>query len=64
MSCLLLLDVAPDPVSTGLGAIILLLIIAMGLAVAFAGGLVLLLIWRKRRETNGAEKAEPVSESG
>lgn len=52
MNCLLfLLDVAPDPVSTGLGAVILLLVIVMILAVAFAAGLVFLLIWRKRRKT-------------
>ena len=51
MNCLLLLlDVAPDPVSMGLGAVILLLVIVMVLAVAFAGGLVFLLIWRKRRK--------------
>lgn len=50
MNCLFLLDVAPDPVSMGLGAVILLLVIVMVLAVAFAGGLVLFLIWRKRRK--------------
>jgi len=45
-----LVDVAPDPVSMGVGAVILLLVIVMVLAVAFAGGLVVFLIWRKRRK--------------
>lgn len=62
MNCLFLLDVAPDPVSLGVGAVILLLLIVMVLAVAFAGGLVLFLIWRKRRKTNEAEK--PVAAPG
>ena len=62
MNCLLLLDVPAGPVSTGLGAIILLLVIVMVLAVAFAGALVFLLIWRKRRKTNGAEQRTPASE--
>ncbi len=57
MSCLLLLlDVAPGPVEAGsFGVVILLLVIIMGLAVAFAGGLVFLLIWLKRRRTKGSE---------
>jgi hypothetical protein len=58
MNCLFLMDVAPDPVGIGLGAVMVLLVIVMGLAVAFAGGLVFLLIWRKRRKTSGAEKTE------
>jgi flagellar basal body-associated protein FliL len=60
MNCLLfLMDVAPDPVSLGVGAVILLLVIVMVLAVIFAGGLVLFLIWRKRRKTKGAEESQP-----
>jgi hypothetical protein len=46
-----LLDVAPDPVSTvSLGTVILLLIIVFVLAVSFTAGLVVLLIWHKRRK--------------
>ena len=57
MNCLLfLLDVRPDPVGVGSwGALILLLIIVTVLAVAFAGGLVFLLIWLKRRKTKRSE---------
>ena len=57
MSCLLLLlDVAPGPVEAGsLGVVILLFVVIMGLAVAFAGGLVFLLIWLKRRKTKASE---------
>jgi hypothetical protein len=57
MSCLLLLmDVAPNPVETGsFAVVILLLVVIMGLAVAFAAGLVFLLIWLKRRKTKVTE---------
>lgn len=57
MSCLLLLmDVAPGPVEVGsLGVVILLLVVIMGLAVSFAGGLVFLLIWRRRRKIKRTE---------
>ena len=63
MNCLLLIDVSgPDPVSIGFGAVILLLVIVMLLAVAFAGGLVFLLIWRKRRKLKTAgESGGPVT---
>jgi flagellar basal body-associated protein FliL len=62
---LLLLDVpGPDPVGIGMGAVILLLVIVMLLAVAFAGGLVFLLIWHKRRKVNGAETPATAAESG
>jgi hypothetical protein len=52
MSCLLgLMDVSPDPVGAGSwGVLILLLVIVLVLAVGFAGGLVVLLIWLKRRK--------------
>jgi hypothetical protein len=56
MSCMLLLmDVSPAP--SGLvswGALILLLVIVLVLSVAFAGGLVFLLIWLKRRKQDAA----------
>ena len=57
MSCLLfLIDLSPDPVGLGSwGALILLLAIVLVLAMAFAGGLVFLLIWLKRRKTKGTE---------
>ncbi len=53
MNCLLfLIDVSPGPVGVvSWGALILLLVVVMVLAVAFAGGLVFLLIWLKRRKT-------------
>ena len=48
---LLLLDVRVDPVSAvPWGALILLLVIVLVLAVAFVAGLVVLLIWLKRRK--------------
>jgi hypothetical protein len=57
MSCLLfLMDLSPDPAGVGSwGVLILLLVIVLVLSVAFAGGLVFLLIWLKRRKTKGAE---------
>ena len=60
MNCLLfLMDVAPDPVTMGVGAVIVLLVIVMVLAVIFSGGLVLFLIWRKRRKTKADEESKP-----
>jgi hypothetical protein len=53
-SLFVLMDVSPDPVSSGV-VLILLLGIILFLAVAFAGGLVFLLIWLKRRRMRGAE---------
>jgi uncharacterized protein involved in exopolysaccharide biosynthesis len=53
-SLLVLMDVSPEPVSSGIGLILLLGIILF-LAAAFAGGLVFLLIWLKRRKMKGAE---------
>jgi flagellar basal body-associated protein FliL len=51
------LDVAPDPVIVGAGAVILLIVIVFVLAVVFAGGLVFFLIWRKRRKIKRAEQS-------
>lgn len=52
---LLLLDARVDPVSSlPWGALILLLVIVFVLAVAFVAGLVVLLIWLKRRKTRDA----------
>ena len=51
----LLMDVSPG--SSGVvswGALILILVIIMVLAVMFAGGLVFLLIWLKRRKQDTA----------
>lgn len=59
MSFLFLLDVptyGPVP-QTPWGALILLLVIVFVLAVAFAAGLVFLLIWLKRRKIKNAETA-------
>jgi hypothetical protein len=53
-SVLFLMDVSPDPVSSG-AVLVLLLGIILFLAGAFAGGLVFLLIWLKRRKMKGAE---------
>ena len=50
----LLLDVPPEPVS-GLGAVILLLLIVFVLSVVFVAGLVALLIWLKRRKAKGVQ---------
>lgn len=57
MNCLLfLMDVSPDPVGVGSwGVLIPLLVIVMVLAVAFAAGLVFLLIRLKRRKAKGTE---------
>ena len=55
---LLLLDARADPVSpVPWGALILLLVIVFVLAVGFVAGLVVLLIWFKRRQVK--EVAEP-----
>ncbi len=52
----LLLDVRVDPVSAvPWGALILLLVIVFVLAVAFVAGLVVLLIWLKRRKATKAQ---------
>lgn len=51
MSCLLfLMDASPNPLGGGTGALILLLAVVFVLAVSFTVGLVLLLIWLKRRK--------------
>ena len=52
-SLFLLLDVPPEPVR-GLGALIVLLVIVFVLSVAFVAGLVVLLIWFKRRKAKEA----------
>lgn len=53
---LLLMDVSPAPSGVvSWGALILLLVIVLALAVAFAGGLVFLLIWLKRRKQDTAQ---------
>lgn len=52
---LLLFDVSPDPVGLPWGALILLLLVVFVLAVAFVTGLVVLLIWLKRRKSGQAE---------
>jgi hypothetical protein len=53
-SVLLLMDVSPDPIGVGSGGLLLLLLgIILFLAAAFAGGLVFLLIWLKRRKMKG-----------
>lgn len=59
---LMLIDVAPDPVSlVPWGALILLLVIVFILAVGFTAGLVVFLIWWKRRKANHAETVNEVS---
>ena len=52
---LILMDVAPEPVGTSSwGVLVLLLGLILVLSVAFAGGLVFLLIWLKRRKTKAS----------
>jgi hypothetical protein len=55
VSPLLLFDARVDPVG-GLpwGALVVLLVIVLALAVGFVGGLVALLIWFKRRKSREA----------
>ena len=51
-----LFDVSPEPVARGSGVFLILLLgIILFLAVAFASGLVFLLIWLKRRKMKGIE---------
>ncbi|HEV7684587.1 MAG TPA: hypothetical protein VGO68_20930 [Pyrinomonadaceae bacterium] len=52
MSPLFLIDVPADPVGSPLpwGALIVLLVVVFVLAAAFVAGLVVLLIWLKRRK--------------
>jgi heme/copper-type cytochrome/quinol oxidase subunit 2 len=59
VSCLfLLLDVPADPVSASpWGPLILLLVIVFVLAVGFVAGLVVLLIWLKRRKLKESASA-------
>ena len=56
MSSIFLLDVPADPVSNPLpwAALIVLLVVVFVLAVAFVAGLVVLLIWIKRRKLKAA----------
>lgn len=63
MSCLfLLLDARADPVSVlPWGALILLLVLVFVLAVGFVAGLVVLLIWLKRRKLKEAASAAGIS---
>lgn len=57
---LLLFDVRVDPVSPlPWGALIVLLAVVFVLAVAFAAGIVALLIWLKRRKAREAAVSEP-----
>ena len=59
---ILLLDVPADPVSPlPWGALILLLVIVFVLAVGFVAGLVVLLIWLKRRKLKEAASPAGVS---
>lgn len=58
----LLLDVRADPVNPlPWGALIVLLVIVFVLAVAFAAGIVVLLVWLKRRK---AKEAKPANQNG
>jgi len=60
MNFLLLLDVAPDPVSSGLLPIMLLLVAVLVLSVTFLALLVFFLIRYKRRKLASAVQSEPV----
>jgi uncharacterized iron-regulated membrane protein len=53
VTTLLLFDVPADPTSTalGLGALIVIGLVVLALASLMIGGLVFLLVWRKRRKT-------------
>ena len=54
------LDVSADPVNVvPWGALILLLVIVLILAVAFVAGMVALLLWLKRRKANEVAAANP-----
>lgn len=56
-----LLDVAPDPPQTviGIGVLIVLVLVVLAITGLLIGGLVLLLVWRKRRKA-GAVVTQPV----
>jgi hypothetical protein len=54
-SLTLLFDVPPDPVRLPWGALIVLLGIVFVLAVGLVAGLVVFLIWFKRRQVKGAQ---------
>jgi len=58
---LMLLDVAPDPVSTGMVVAVILFVLAVGAVLIL--GLVLFLIWRKRRKARSIPAGLPQSNS-
>jgi len=58
---LMLLDVAPDPVSTGVVVAVILFVLAVGAVLIL--GLVLFLIWRKRRKAGSIPAGLPQSSS-
>ncbi len=61
-SLFLLFDARADPISAvPWGALILLLVIVFVLAVGFVAGLVVLLIWFKRRKSKEADSPAGVS---
>jgi hypothetical protein len=59
----ILLDVAPDPPSaaSGVGVLIALLLVILFISALLVGGLVMLLIWRKRSKMKAT--AEVVQEA-
>lgn len=62
---LLLFDVRPDPVSAvPWGALIFLLLVVFLLAGTLTAGLVVLLIWHKRKKAKEAAEAPVVSPGG
>ena len=61
----LLLDVRPDPVSAvPWGALIFLLMVVFLLAGTLTAGLVVLLIWHKRKQAKAAAESPAVSLGG
>lgn len=55
----ILLDVPPDPPQTavGIGVLVVLLMIILFISALLVGGLVLLLVWRKRSKMKAAVEA-------
>ncbi len=60
MNLLLLMDVAPDPVSSGLLPVMILLGVVLVLSVTFLALLVFFLIRYKRRKLTSTVQSEPV----
>jgi hypothetical protein len=65
MNGFFLMDLAPDPAPRSCFGVVVLAIVVLAIVAAMIGGLVFLLVWRKRRNASvGAGAVANASQSG